>query len=219
MKNPSKPRINHNNITNQVHDQLRQGILKSRFPVGEKINVYRLSLEWDVSKTPIREALRALGKEGLVRYLPRKGYFVLALDYEEIKDIIELRMVLETYALRKGFDRIDRERMRKLSAMFEDSYEGFNKGDENRYLNTDYQFHLEIIRSAGNKRIAEMYESLKGSTDLLRLAHGEEVGKSMPEHRLVIKAILNNDLETALEGLKAVFDKIQGFFVKAYPRQ
>lgn len=57
------------NITNQVHAQLKKKIIDSDFAVGGKINIDKLSLEWDVSKTPIRGSLRALEEEGLVKII------------------------------------------------------------------------------------------------------------------------------------------------------
>ncbi|MFQ5444255.1 MAG: GntR family transcriptional regulator [Nitrospinales bacterium] len=207
-----KPIIVDMNITDQVHDQLKQKIIDSDFTVGKKINIDRLSLEWDVSKTPIREALRALEEEGLVKYYPRKGYYVLALEYNEIRDIIELRMILETYALEKGFESIDRDRMCDHLSALEHNYDAFLKGEENRYIQTDYQFHMEIIQSAANQRVAEIYKNLKSAIDVLRKAQGKAMGYTMSQHRALIDAILNHDRKQALKMMRAIFEKIQEQF-------
>jgi DNA-binding GntR family transcriptional regulator len=218
MEGFSGSNIHDNNITNQVREQLRRGILGSEFEVGEKINISSLSLQWNVSKTPIREALRSLEEERLVSYHPRKGYFVLALETDEIKDLIELRMVLESYALQKGFDRIDREKLTKLFADYEREYEAFRKSEPNRYISIDYQFHMEIIQSSGNQRIVELYKSLKSSTDLIRVAMGEDVGATMPEHRQLKEAIMKGDFEDAMAKLRMIFENIEKQFVPGIGR-
>ena len=212
-----KPVIVDMNITNQVHDQLKKKIIDSDFAVGGKINIDKLSLEWDVSKTPIRESLRALEEEGLVKYYPRKGYYVLALSSDEIMDIIELRMVLEIYALEKGFENIDRDKMSDHLSALELEYEAFLKGEKNQYIQTDYQFHLEIIQSAGNNRVVKIYKNLKSAIDLLRKAQGKEMGSSMVQHRRLTKSILSNDRQQAIRMLRAIFEKIQEQFRSLQP--
>ncbi len=212
-----KPVIVDMNITNQVHDQLKKKIIDADFAVGVKINMDKLSLEWDVSKTPIRESLRALEEEGLVKYYPRKGYYVLALSSDEIMDIIELRMILETYALDKGFENIDRDKMSDYLSELDLQCEAFLKGEKNQYIQTDYQFHLDIIQSAGNNRVVEIYKNLKSAIDLLRKAQGKEMGSTMVQHRHLIKAILSNDRQQALKMLHAIFEKIRGQFMLLPP--
>lgn len=197
------------NITNQVREQLRKRILASKFRVGEKINIDRLSSEWNVSKTPIRESLRSLEEERLVKYIPRKGYFIMSLENEEIKDLLELRMIFENYALRKGFNNIDKKKMTKLLAECEHEYEAFKKNKPNYYSQADYQFHLEIVQAAGNKRMIKIYESLRNSIDLVWLAQGKDVGASMPEHRQLKDAIQKGDLEDAKMQLRMLFTKVE----------
>jgi DNA-binding GntR family transcriptional regulator len=219
MESFSEFEIHDNSVTNQVREQLRRRILGSKFEMGEKINIDRLSHEWKVSKTPVREALRSLEEERLVRYLPRKGYFVLALEFDEIKDIIELRMVLESYALQKGFDSIDRPKLGELFAEVERHYEAFKIDEENRYLQLDHQFHLEIVQSTGNQRLVDIYKSLKGTIDLIRLAQGEEVGGTMPEHHQMVEAILGGNLQEAKTQLQVIFEKIQRQFMATHRRK
>ena len=210
--------LSETNITKQVSNQLRRKILNSEFEVREKINIDRLSLEWNVSKTPLREALRGLENERLVRYLPRKGYIVLALEGDEIGEVLELRMVLETYALQKGFDRIDRKVLRKRFRDLERYYKLAGDGKPEAYLRADFEFHLEIIRSSENKRMVEMYENLRGPSDLVRRATGKNVGKTMPHHRLLLKAILNGDRKKALDCIKIILENVQREFTGSNQR-
>ncbi len=106
-------------IVTQVYDQLRKAIFSnSVFKVGEKINIDKLSLDWKISKTPIREALKALEKENVVKHIPRKGFFVSVLEVDEMRDLSDLREALEIHALRKGFETIDRKRMKKFVSDF-----------------------------------------------------------------------------------------------------
>jgi DNA-binding GntR family transcriptional regulator len=213
MGSSSKFEIGETNITHQVRDQLRRKILNSEFAVWEKINIDRLSSEWNVSKTPLREALRGLENERLVRYFPRKGYVVLGLGDDEIWEILELRMVLETYALQKGFDRIDREKLGKRLEDLEQHYELVKDGNPEPYLRADFEFHLEIIRSSENKRMLEMYENLRGLSDLVRRAQGKNVGDTMPQHRLLLEAILHGDREKATNCIKVILESVQKEFM------
>lgn len=193
-------------IVSQVYDQLRKAIFSSVFAIGEKINIDKLSQDWKISKTPIREALKSLEQENIVKHVPRKGFFVSVLEVDELKDLADLRLVFELHALKKGFETIDRKRICGFLDQFKKAHEILVKeGTVEPYLETDDEFHFYLVQSSNNRKLAEIYETMKNSLKLLRIhdtfASEENMGATLPEHEEIIQAIIDNDKERALESL------------------
>ncbi len=116
---PNNPSFSTAAIPQQVYAYLRQLILEGKvFKPGEKINIDRLSHDWEVSKTPIREALKNLEQTRLVQYVPRKGFFIASLDWKDLLDLADLRVALEMHALYRGYHRIDRKEAKRLRDEF-----------------------------------------------------------------------------------------------------
>lgn len=207
-------------IVTQVYDKLRKAIFNSStFKAGEKINIDKLSVEWNISKTPIREALKYLEQENIVHHVPRKGFFISVLELEELKDLADLRLALETHALKKGFDKIDRNRLQKFLSEFKKAHEILQKkGNIRAYLDVDDEFHFFIIQSSENKKMAEVYENMKNSLKLLRIhdtfSSETNMGVTFPEHEEIIQSIVSNDKEKALSSLTKHLNNVEARLYK-----
>ncbi len=194
-------------IVTQVYDQLRKAIFSNAvFKVGEKINIDKLSQDWKISKTPIREALKALEQENIVKHVPRKGFFVTVLEADELKDLADLRLALEIHALRRGFANMNRKEIRKFRKEFKKAHKHLvDEGSVEPYLAVDDEFHSFIILSSENQKLAAVYENMKNSLKLLRIrdtfASEEDMGATLPEHEEIIQAIIDDDKEKAVDSL------------------
>ncbi|MBU2514258.1 GntR family transcriptional regulator [bacterium] len=202
-----KAEIYSTDIVTQVYNQLRKAIFsESVFKVGEKINIDKLSQDWEVSKTPIREALKFLEQESIIKHIPRKGFFISVLEVDELKDLADLRLALEIHALKRGFEWIDRERLKGFLIDFKKAHDVLLREQKvEPYLEIDDEFHYFLIQSGQNRKMAEVYENMKNSLKLLRIrdTFGSEanMGATLPEHEEIIHAIIGNDKEKAIDSL------------------
>lgn len=185
-----------------VFTTLRQAILKGELLPGERLMEIQLAEKMGVSRTPIREAIRKLEREGLVIMVPRKGAEVAGISEKMLRDVLEVRMTLEKLALRLAFKRQGTDLIEKLEAAeqaFQDAIEGEKLID---MAEADEQFHFLIYEAADNDKLRELLNSLKENMYRYRLEYlkDENYRRSlMEEHNAIIEAFKANDLEKGLE--------------------
>lgn len=185
-----------------VFTTLRQAILKGELLPGERLMEIQLAEKMGVSRTPIREAIRKLEREGLVIMVPRRGAEVAGISEKMLRDVLEVRMTLEKLALRLAFKRQGTDLIEKLEAAeqaFQDAIEGEKLID---MAEADEQFHFLIYEAADNDKLRELLNSLKENMYRYRLEYlkDENYRRSlMEEHNAIIEAFKTNDLEKGLE--------------------
>ena len=189
-----------------VFTTLRQAILKGELQPGERLMEIQLAEKMGVSRTPIREAIRKLEKEGLVIMVPRKGAEVAGISEKMLKDVLEVRMTLEKLALRLAMNHAGAGDIRKL----EEAEEQFQEAVEQQTLiemaEADEHFHFIIYELAQNDKLKELLNSLKENMYRYRLEYlkSESYRLSlMEEHNAIIEAFKHNDPEAGI----AVTDK------------
>lgn len=145
-----------------LYDRLREGILTGRYAPGQLVYEGTLAEEHGLSKTPVREALHLLAALGLVTVLPKKGYMVRTMDFQDVREIMDLRMLLEPHAteaaarersaavvmdLRASLDAQARLSSRPLEAMAQAQ-----------------GFHLALARAGGNGRALDVLGQILDET-------------------------------------------------------
>ena len=99
----------HGSLGNKIFNVLRDKILNEEYTKGQKLNEVALARQLNISRTPIREALKQLELEGLVKSIPNKGVYVLGFSHRDIDDMLEIRYALEGLAIQLAIERIDDE--------------------------------------------------------------------------------------------------------------
>ena len=177
--------MSHDNysLSARVYNHIRDGILAGTFAKGDELKEKNIGDELGVSRTPVREALRQLELEGLVSIIPNKGAFVEGVSTDDIRDIYEIRALLEGLCARWAATRISDEMM---AAMEENIYlTEFHekKGNAKKLLELDNRFH-ELLYEAG------------GSKELMRVLKDYQTKRaknSTHEHKQICEAIKNHD--------------------------
>lgn len=144
-----------------VRDVLRRAILSGELTGSTRLVQAELAETLEVSTTPVREALRDLASEGLIRFDPHRGAVVQDLSNEEVTEIYALREVLEPLALRQAVPRITDEtiaRIRKLHEKMESEPQSVDWVDDNR------AFHMSIYESAASPRLAGIIRGLQDAS-------------------------------------------------------
>ena len=109
----------HGSLGNKIFTVLRDKILNEEYTQGQKLNEVALSKELNISRTPIREALKQLELEGLVKSIPNKGVYVLGFSHRDIDDMLEIRYALEGLAIQLAIERINDEELEKIKEVYD----------------------------------------------------------------------------------------------------
>jgi DNA-binding GntR family transcriptional regulator len=188
----------------QVGQMLKKSILSGGYAPGARLNEAELAESMGVSRSPIREAIQRLAKEGLVELIPRKGSFVTSLKLNEVEELFELREVLEIKAAELAAQRISDEELNQLSKLLDNTTDMIKRKKYRQYpWNLD--FHKQIASCAKNRYLFEKIYDTNVHLLLVRHKSGLEIGradKALQEHRKIFEAIKNKNADLAGKFMK-----------------
>lgn len=194
-------------LTNQVLDAIRAEIIEGRVRPGDRLHVGHLAEQFDVSPTPVKQALGRLATEGLVEFRPRGGAYVTSLASRDIDEILEIREMIEQYAARQALQNGDDADWNRLVGLAE-SLRGRLREDGTidfaGFAADDMTFHRVLLELAGNQRLTRLYETLHAYTVVARahFATREETDDQRPsdgalhvyyEHLAIADALRSGD--------------------------
>lgn len=188
---------------------LRAGILSGEFPAGARLREIELAERTGVSRTPIREAIRRLGAEGLVLVEPRVGAVVRSWTAEEIEDIFSLRAVLEARVAGRAAARatpIQVLELRRLAQQMADLSARRTAGYRDRIGHANAQFHRKLMDMAASDRLKAMVGQLLDVPLSLRTINRYDeaaLARSLNHHFEIVAAIEHGDSEWAETVMKA----------------
>jgi DNA-binding GntR family transcriptional regulator len=190
-------------LTALVVDQIRDLIVTGKLRLGEQLSENTLAERLGVSRTPVREAFLRLEAERLVEIRPQRGTFVFHCDATDVRDICELRAILEAGALRLGMQR-DRDRLLEGLERNLRVSEAAALRSAADYQPFDHKFHEIIVAASGNRQLIEAYGRIAGRVRALRyrlIRTLHQVDGSKAAHREVVDSVRANaadDAEVAL---------------------
>jgi len=171
---------------------LRQEILNGQHGSGTIIDEVALAQRHDVSRTPVREALKMLTKEGLVETVPRKGCRVRKLTLDEALELYPIVAILESYSIAETCYRITDEQIRQLKDIHKKMEVVCSEGDIDTYYLLNMKIHKLLSQYSSNSYLAKLIEQLNCLMFLTRhkqlLAKGRVV-QSLREHRMLMTAL------------------------------
>ncbi|MFZ3579356.1 GntR family transcriptional regulator [Virgibacillus sp. DJP39] len=179
----------------KVTTKLREVILKGNFEEGDRLVQEEWATKLGVSRMPIREALRQLEVEGLVRMEPRRGAIVTPISISDIKEIYQLRAILEGEAVERSLPFLEQEDIKELELLYKEMIPlGDNEKDVEEFMKLNADFHRILRHGCPWRRIHSMIDTLlKGIplyTPSLLPGHLKESHK---EHSDMIHYIKNNE--------------------------
>ncbi len=192
-------------LAEEVAAAIRDAIIEGEFAFGESLSEARLSSWLGVSKTPIREALSVLGKEGLIETFPHRGAFVFSLTYEDIKQLCDFRIKLETLALESSLAHRSDQLKVELAEICSKMRQVHDEENFKEYVKLDHKFHDVFFNNCENKYFVQAYDLVNGKVAAIRthLSKGHlRTNLSLVEHEEICAALIDGRTSTARAILK-----------------
>lgn len=200
-------------LSNRIAEKITHQIITGELKPGEKLVENLYAEEFGISRAPIREAIYLLTIEGLVEKIPRKGAVVKHYSPNEIYDLLEIRNMLESMAMKRIKEHgVDPAVIKKMNSLLDTMQE---ERDVNHYAQLNQLFHKYIIEMSQSETIKTMYNRL--TTPLLTIqsisfSYEGNIEKSIEEHSLLIHLLRSQKLDEAQELLeKHNHDVVVGF--------
>ena len=183
-----------------VFNTLRQAILRGELKPGERLMEIQLANKLGVSRTPIREALRKLGLEGLVNMVPRKGAEVADITEKSLRDVLEVRKALEELSVQLACEKITEEEIEELKRVAERFKDTLNDQDVTKIAEADVAFHDVIYTATDNQKLILLLNNLREQMYRYRVEYlkkEEAYPQLIAEHEELIDNISKRNKEEA----------------------
>jgi DNA-binding GntR family transcriptional regulator len=203
----SPPLLGHRALYVDVAERLRAQIFERRLEPGAWIDEQKLALEFGISRTPLREALKVLATEGLVTMKPRRGAYVTEVSREDVTQVYRLMAVLESDAAGIVAQQADAAQLTALRQLHERLEQQVRQRDA--FFATNEQFHMTLLEFAGNRWCLQIVADLRKVMKLNRHHSLFKLGRladSLAEHRALMAAIEARDAAKATRLMRAHFD-------------
>ncbi len=183
----------------KIYKEIRRSIIMGHRKPGERLDVEEIARQYNTSITPLRDALQMLTQEGLVSIKPRSGYFVTRMTLKQLRDMMELRKILELAAVERAAMRITPAQIQELRSVHA-GYTGDDDVSYDRYTDENRKFHVTIAIASGNMELAEMIGRLHDR--LARFMVLRHAGQSQEyTHAKIVDALERHDPEAAKRAL------------------
>ena len=196
-------------LSEKIHDEILELIIKNASEEEQVLNEKRPVELFGVSKAPVREALIKLCSEGVLRNVPRYGYVVVKMKEKDARDITKLRCILETEALKAGFDNIIQYHLPDIKAHIDNTARmQLEPVDVWRVWEDNEQFHLLLASYADNQLLMKFLKESLGIQKRIYAQFSWNKKQSMDDcfdeepHVGIYRALQDKDLDKALELLR-----------------
>lgn len=217
-------------VRSSLHDTLvaylREMVLNGELRPGDKVPEQQLCERFDVSRTPLREALKVLAAEGIIRLQMNRGAVVAETTKEEIEEIFPIMGALEAVAGKMACQRASDDEIARIRRQHEEMNAHYAAGNEKEYLRLNRKIHEDIVALSGNTTLKALYQQMLTRIRSIRFVANkgkEQWEQAMREHDAIIKALEARDEVELGRLLQAHVDgtasRIAHAFVQGFMRQ
>lgn len=197
---PAGGRIARSALYEEVAELLRQRIYAHELAPGAWIDEQALADRFGISRTPMREALKVLASEGLVRLEPRRGCYVAELSEQDLDDIFPVMALLEGRVAFEAASRMSEADLARLAELHDRLEQHAAANDADRFFEVNQAFHHALQEIAGNRWLKQMIDDARRVIKLTRrdsLRLDGRLRQSLAEHRAILKALKARDADAA----------------------
>ena len=193
-------RISQTALYQEVAERLRQRIFSHELPPGTWIDEQALAVDYGISRTPLREALKVLASEGLVTLKPRRGCYVTEISEQDLDEIFPLMSMLEGRCAFEATLKAKPEDIQRLEAIHAELERHALGGAIDRFFEANQEFHILVQQLSGNRWLLQVIQDLRKVLKLTRMHSLTIEGRlleSLDEHRAIMAAIKAHDPKRA----------------------
>ena len=189
------------NLTTRVTEAIRQAIVDATFQLGEALSETSLAARFGVSRTPVREALSTLQRQGMIVIRPQSGSFVFMPTEEDVAELCEFRRMIETAALRFAWTRRREQALAEMQQAIAEMRVAHEADNQAEYSRADSAFHESIVANSANRYLIESYTMVSGRMWALR-TYVQKLSpplrrRSTAAHLRIVSAFERGDLHEA----------------------
>jgi DNA-binding GntR family transcriptional regulator len=195
-------------VSAAAYRRLRDALLKGQIEMGARINEVEIASAWGVSRTPIRDAIRRLEAEGLLRATPRRGAVVPVVSLGDIDELYEMREILEGRAARRAALRATRDDDDRLNALIRQFGSAVKAGDLDAVLDIDLRIHAGIAETSGAVQIQKAIEGVAQQIHVVRARGLLLRGRAAKSFREMAKLVASIRARDAARAERAMHEHI-----------
>jgi DNA-binding GntR family transcriptional regulator len=206
-------------LRNVAYDYLYEGIISNKLPAGHVLVEQEISDLLNISRTPVRDAIKQLSNEGLVRYLPSRGTFVEEISTQDIEEIFEIREMFEEAALRWTVNEITNEEIAEIEKELVSLSN--NENYSNEYYKSDLMLHRIITKYGHNSRMKRILNTLNSQLERFRRVSAKTPNRlinSREEHLNILRALKERNIEEAERYLHLHLENVKKSTINACER-
>lgn len=210
----------HRTLRERLYEEIVRMIVSGELPSGAELEEKELIGRLQVSRTPFREALGTLAKEGLIEIRPYRGFFVRSFSRKEIEDLYELRKTLECFAVRLAVPLMSNRDIEGLKTLLDGAVAALKRGDLAAYGEADRRFHETIAALSDNRSLIETLARLALQIQLGRSIANEDralAARAAAERDAILAAFQARDSDAAEALMRAHIDDVQQAVLSRYP--
>ncbi len=198
--------IGRSGLSDESAERLYEAIVEGRIKLGSRISEAGLSRDLGISRGPLREAQRQLEQQGLLNFIPRRGFFVRELTQSQIDDLSRVRLLIEVYAAREAALKADQEALERIASWRTGNTPEYCESlDTSSFVEHDLDLHRQIVAATGNEALIGAFDSLIGRIRLVlalitfSFAEGRRI---LDTHDVLIDALLARDPDAAAAAME-----------------
>lgn len=208
-------------LSDTVYETLLEAIIDGSLASGTIVSEVALARQLKVSRTPVHDALRQLAKDGLLQQQANRRAVIATFSREDLRDIFDMRQLLEGEAARLAASRIDRPNLARLRAEADALAKNRKKPDWlERWADFDEDFHATIAQASGSPRLCQdivRYRLLHRAFNKLTTTV-EVLQQALDEHIRILEALERRDAKAASREMVSHIQEWQTYFVNYFPR-
>jgi len=187
-------------MKHQIYQIIKKEICDGNYLPGQWLQEKELAEKMNVSRSPVREALKQLVDEGLAIEFPNKGVFVKEFSSKDIQEIYDVRIMLESYSIKNSVKVITSINIKKLMDILQNLAECYEKNDMSKYIEYDTQLHEYIVMLGGNSLVSDIYRRIYSQVQQFRiysLTTTKRFDDSIIEHRKIVENLIASNWKEA----------------------
>lgn len=188
----------HKTLKDLVVATLRKAILYGDLRPGQQLKQEQIARQLNISRMPVREALSQLESEGLIKSIPYRGCEVAEFTAADIKEIYQIRNLIEGFATELATENMTVVDIEKLDNLMEEMERCLETKDIDAYALSDKEFHQTIFEKCGNRRLTQLIENIWKSFPMyLAYSIPDRIQRSFREQRGILEAVRKGDSKEA----------------------